>query len=60
MNINASPFHLGMRETRLNILKRKAKRLGVPIFYVNMVGGQDELVFDGESLAVDGEGSFDW
>jgi NAD+ synthase (glutamine-hydrolysing) len=56
MNINASPFHLGMREIRLNILKRKAKRLGVPIFYVNMVGGQDELVFDGESLAVDGSG----
>jgi NAD+ synthase (glutamine-hydrolysing) len=56
VNINASPFHKGMRETRLNILKRKAKRLGVPIFYVNMVGGQDELVFDGESLAVDGEG----
>ncbi len=40
----------------MNILKRKAKRLGVPIFYVNMVGGQDELVFDGESLAVDREG----
>jgi NAD+ synthase (glutamine-hydrolysing) len=56
VNINASPFHHGMRETRLNILKRKAKRLGVPIFYVNMVGGQDELVFDGESLAVDGAG----
>jgi NAD+ synthase (glutamine-hydrolysing) len=56
VNINASPFHHGMRETRLNILKRKAKRLGLPIFYVNMVGGQDELVFDGESLAVDGEG----
>ena len=56
VNINASPFHHGMRETRLNILKRKAKRLGVPIFYVNMVGGQDELVFDGESLALDGKG----
>jgi NAD+ synthase (glutamine-hydrolysing) len=56
VNINASPFHLGMRETRLNILRRKAKQLGIPIFYVNMVGGQDELVFDGESLAVDGRG----
>lgn len=56
VNINASPFHLGIREIRLNILKKKAKRLGVPIFYVNMVGGQDELVFDGESLAVDGRG----
>ena len=56
VNINASPFHHGMRETRLNILKRKAKHLGIPIFYVNMVGGQDELVFDGESMAVDGKG----
>ncbi len=56
VNINASPFHVGMRETRLNIMRRKARRLGVPIFYVNMVGGQDELVFDGESLVVDGRG----
>ena len=56
VNINASPFHKGMREMRLNILKRKAERLRVPIFYVNMVGGQDELVFDGESLAVDDKG----
>jgi NAD+ synthase (glutamine-hydrolysing) len=56
VNINASPFHRGMRETRLKILKRKAARLGVAIFYVNLVGGQDELVFDGESLAVDAKG----
>jgi len=56
VNINASPFHLGMRETRLRILRRKAKALRVPIFYVNLVGGQDELVFDGESLAVDADG----
>ena len=56
VNINASPFHQGIRETRLRILRRKAKALHVPIFYVNLVGGQDELVFDGESLAVDAEG----
>ena len=56
VNINASPFHRGIRETRLRILKRKAVRLGVSIFYVNLVGGQDELVFDGESLAVDAKG----
>ena len=56
VNINASPFHQGMRETRLRILRRKAKALRVPIFYVNLVGGQDELVFDGESLAVDENG----
>jgi len=56
VNINASPFHNGIRETRLKILRRKARRLHVPTFYVNLVGGQDELVFDGESLAVDAEG----
>jgi len=56
VNINASPFHEGIRDTRLRILRRKAKALHVPIFYVNLVGGQDELVFDGESLAVDADG----
>ncbi len=56
VNLNASPFHGKIRETRLRILKRKATRLGVPVFYVNLVGGQDELVFDGESLAVDAKG----
>ncbi len=56
MNLNASPFHDKIRSVRLRILKRKATRLGIPIFYVNLVGGQDELVFDGESLAVDAKG----
>jgi len=56
VNLNASPFHAKIREVRLRILKEKAKRLKVPIFYVNQVGGQDELVFDGESLAVDSAG----
>jgi len=56
VNINASPFHKGIRDTRLKILSRKAERLHVPIFYVNLVGGQDELVFDGESLAVNAAG----
>jgi len=55
-NLNASPFHDKIRETRLQILTRKAKRRGIPIFYVNQVGGQDELVFDGQSLAVDSTG----
>lgn len=56
VNLNASPFHDKIREIRMEILKRKVNRLRVPIFYVNMVGGQDELVFDGESLAMDSEG----
>jgi NAD+ synthase (glutamine-hydrolysing) len=56
VNLNASPFHDNIRNVRLRILKRKATRLGAAIFYVNLVGGQDELVFDGQSLAVDRNG----
>ena len=56
INLNASPFHDNIRNIRLRILKRKATRLGAAIFYVNLVGGQDELVFDGQSLAVDRAG----
>ena len=56
VNLNASPFHDKIRDVRLRILKRKAQRIGAAIFYVNLVGGQDELVFDGQSLAVDRTG----
>jgi len=56
ININASPFYAGKRHVREKLLKSKAAALNLPFFYVNMVGGQDELVFDGESLAVDGRG----
>ena len=56
INLNASPFHDNIRQVRLRIIKRKATRLGVAIFYVNLVGGQDELVFDGQSIAVDSDG----
>jgi NAD+ synthase (glutamine-hydrolysing) len=55
VNVNASPFHDKIRDVRLGILRAKIRRLHVPIFYVNLVGGQDELVFDGESLAVDAD-----
>lgn len=57
VNINASPFYDGKGLVREKILKSKAISLRRPLFYVNMVGGQDELVFDGESLAVDSKGS---
>jgi NAD+ synthase (glutamine-hydrolysing) len=56
VNINASPFYVGKRLVREKLLKSKATALKRPFFYVNMVGGQDELVFDGESLAVDSRG----
>ncbi len=58
VNINASPFYVGKRLVREKLLKSKATALKRPFFYVNMVGGQDELVFDGESLAVDSRGEF--
>ncbi|MCX8153580.1 MAG: NAD+ synthase [Candidatus Bathyarchaeota archaeon] len=57
VSISASPFYAGKRFERLKLLKEKSSKNKIPIFYVNMVGGQDELVFDGQSLAVDSHGS---
>ncbi|MCM8763280.1 MAG: NAD+ synthase, partial [Candidatus Omnitrophica bacterium] len=54
--INASPFHMGKLDSRINILKEQAKKNKVYITYVNLVGGQDELVFDGRSIFIDTKG----
>jgi len=54
--INASPFHLNKYRERVEMLRQRTRENGLPMFYINMVGGQDELVFDGESLVVDGTG----
>jgi len=56
LNINASPYHVGKIKERQDIVKKQAKRNLVFIGYVNMVGGQDELVFDGQSMFVDNQG----
>jgi len=56
INLNASPFHLTKRQQRLDLLKRRAQEGKMPIFYVNQVGGQDELVFDGGSFVVTAKG----
>lgn len=56
ININASPFNLGKAAERRRVLDLRVAETGLPIFYVNCVGGQDELVFDGDSFAVDGDG----
>jgi NAD+ synthase (glutamine-hydrolysing) len=56
VNISASPFYAGKRFVREKLLSIKSSRNRIPIFYVNLVGGQDELVFDGQSLAVDRSG----
>ena len=57
VNISASPFFAGKRFEREQQIRGKAVKNRVPFFYVNLVGGQDELVFDGQSLAVDASGS---
>lgn len=56
LNINASPFHKGKVEERAIMLGERARRSSASIVYVNVVGGQDELVFDGGSLVIDSEG----
>lgn len=53
---NASPFARGRREERERMLGERARETNCPIAYVNLVGGQDELVFDGQSVVVDASG----
>ena len=57
VNVSASPFLVGKHIERNRLIKAKATKNRVPIFYVNLVGGQDELVFDGNSMAVDKRGN---
>jgi NAD+ synthase (glutamine-hydrolysing) len=53
---NASPYERGKDDTRLELCQRRAREAGATLAYANMVGGQDELVFDGDSILVDAEG----
>ena len=56
LNLNASPYHVGKTRTRQRMLAARAKEHGVFLSYTNMVGGQDELVFDGNSLIFNPQG----
>jgi NAD+ synthase (glutamine-hydrolysing) len=56
INISASPFHIGKIEQRQEILSQCAKHFNCVVAYCNLVGGQDELVFDGRSMFVDSSG----
>ena len=56
VNINASPFHLGKSRVREQMLATRARENGVVLTYTNVVGGQDELVFDGNSVILDHQG----
>ena len=59
-NINGSPYHRGKTAERLEVLRGRAAETGAWIVYVNAVGGQDELVFDGGSMVVAPDGTLAW
>lgn len=54
---NASPFHMGKQGLRYKIIRDRIGKFGMAVIYANMVGGQDELVFDGASFAMDEKGA---
>ena len=54
---NGSPFERNKDDVRLALVQKRAKEIGAPVAYVNMTGGQDDLVFDGDSIVVGKDGS---
>ncbi len=54
--LNASPYHMRKSATRYDVVRERVKETGLPVVYCNLVGGQDELVFDGASFALDAQG----
>ncbi len=57
ININGSPYELNKDDVRLSLVSRRAAEAGATVAYVNMIGGQDELVFDGDSMVVGADGT---
>jgi NAD+ synthase (glutamine-hydrolysing) len=57
VNLNASPYHRGKRTDRERWVRHHARVGGVPVAYCNVVGGQDEVVFDGDSMLADAQGA---
>jgi NAD+ synthetase len=55
--LNASPYHVGKQSVRYDVMRERVRETGMPLVYVNMVGGQDELVFDGASFVLNREGA---
>lgn len=53
---NGSPFHIRKQHVRYEVMRTNVSSLGLPLIYANLVGGQDELVFDGNSFVMDGLG----
>ncbi len=58
--LNASPFHWGKDEERVAVVRARSQEQGCAVLYVNAVGGQDELIFDGSSFALAGDGTLAW
>ena len=56
LTLNASPFHMNKQPRRYEVMRDRVAATGIPAIYANLVGGQDELVFDGASFAMDGQG----
>lgn len=56
LTINASPYHMHKQQTRYQVLRDRIKETGLAMVYANMVGGQDELVFDGASFSMNSQG----
>lgn len=56
VSVNASPFYDGKHGDRTGVLSGRRAETGLPLIYLNCVGGQDELVFDGHSIAIDAQG----
>jgi NAD+ synthase (glutamine-hydrolysing) len=56
VNVNASPYEQGKHERRLALVRERAAEVGAPVAYLNIVGGQDDLVFDGGSVIVGADG----
>jgi NAD+ synthase (glutamine-hydrolysing) len=54
---NGSPFEANKNDLRLALVQRRAQQINAPLAYVNMTGGQDDLVFDGDTIVVDADGS---
>jgi len=57
INVNASPYHIAKWKTREKMLSTRAFDNGIYVVYVNLIGGQDELVFDGDSMIFDPQGT---
>ena len=57
INLSASPYHRGKQKDRLRILQQTAQSLSTTLLYCNLIGGQDELVFDGSSMVIAPDGS---